>query len=96
VIPVKKDDPLIFEQAVKIYKEAGERGLDVLLDDREKSPGVKFKDADLVGVPVQVIVGRKSLDKNRVEIKKRDSGQKELIEKDKVVDYLVDFITKNK
>ena len=51
-------------------------GLDVLLDDREERPGVKFKDADLVGLPMQVVVGGKGLARGIVEVKNRKTGEK--------------------
>lgn len=51
-------------------------GLDVLYDDREERPGVKFKDADLIGLPAQIIVGGKSLSRGEVETKNRRSGEK--------------------
>lgn len=51
-------------------------GLDVLYDDREERPGVKFKDADLIGLPAQIIVGGKSLSKGEVETKNRRNGEK--------------------
>ena len=51
-------------------------GLDVLLDDREERPGVKFKDADLIGLPMQVVVGGKGLARGIVEVKNRKTGEK--------------------
>ena len=47
------------ETAVKIAEELAGRGIDVILDDRDERPGVKFKDADLVGIPFRIIVGKK-------------------------------------
>ena len=96
VIPIKKDDKELYDEAIRIYDLAKEKGIDVILDDREKSPGVKFKDADLVGFPLQVVIGRKSLERNMVEVKKRVSGEKELIEKHKVIDFLSDYLLKNR
>ena len=53
-------DPTTIAEAEKLYKgEVWEEGLDVLMDDREERAGVKFKDADLIGVPMQVIIGEK-------------------------------------
>ena len=50
-------------------------GVDVLYDDRDERPGVKFKDADLLGVPVRVNVGEKSLAKGAIEVKLRKTGE---------------------
>ena len=52
-------------------------GLDVLFDDRDERPGVKFKDADLLGIPCQVIVGKKGLQRGVVEFKVRKTMEKE-------------------
>ncbi|HEU5395669.1 MAG TPA: proline--tRNA ligase, partial [Verrucomicrobiae bacterium] len=57
--------------AEKIYSELTARGVDVILDDRDERPGVKFKDADLVGFPIRVGIGEKSLAKGEIEIKPR-------------------------
>ena len=57
--------------AEKIYAELTARGVDVILDDRDDRPGVKFKDADLVGFPIRVGIGEKSLAKGEIEIKPR-------------------------
>jgi prolyl-tRNA synthetase len=60
--------------AEKIYAELSTRGVEVILDDRDERPGVKFKDADLVGFPIRVAIGEKSLAKGEVEIKPRNSA----------------------
>jgi prolyl-tRNA synthetase len=57
--------------AEKIYSELKVRGVDVILDDRDERPGVKFKDADLVGFPLRIAIGEKSLAKEEVELKQR-------------------------
>ena len=85
VIPIKKEDKELSVEAERIYTELKEAGIDVLIDDREKTTGVKFKDSDLVGFPLQVIVGKKGLDQGKVELKKRDSGKKEFVDKNDIV-----------
>ena len=60
----------------RLYAELRATGLDVLLDDRDERPGVKFKDADLIGVPMQLTLGGKSLAKGIVEVKNRKTGEK--------------------
>ena len=57
--------------AEKFYAELTARGVEVILDDRDERPGVKFKDADLVGFPIRLGLGEKSLAKGEVEIKPR-------------------------
>ena len=64
-------DSAVMKLAEKIYAELTARGVEVILDDRDERPGVKFKDADLVGFPIRVGIGEKSLAKGEVEIKPR-------------------------
>jgi prolyl-tRNA synthetase len=59
ITPVNAADPALREAAEALYKEAKQAGLDPLLDDRDERPGVKFKDADLIGVPYRITVGKK-------------------------------------
>ncbi len=60
--------------ATRIHDELVSRGIDVLLNDRDTRPGPKFKDADLIGIPIQVTVGKRGLKDGVVEIKDRASG----------------------
>ena len=62
VIMANADAPAVTEEAERIYRELGERGIEAVLDDREERAGVKFADADLVGYPVQVVVGSRGLE----------------------------------
>jgi prolyl-tRNA synthetase len=57
--------------AEKLYSELNAKGIDVIIDDRDERPGVKFKDADLVGFPIRIGIGEKSLAKGEVELKRR-------------------------
>ncbi len=57
VLPVNPKQPAVREMAERLYRELGEAGFEVVLDDRDERPGVKFKDADLLGVPIRVTVG---------------------------------------
>ncbi len=61
----------VMQLAEKIYAELLARGVDVILDDRDERPGVKFKDSELVGFPIRIGIGEKSLAKGEVEIKPR-------------------------
>jgi prolyl-tRNA synthetase len=89
VIPVNKDDEEVAEESEKIYTHLLSEGVDVMLDDRDfKSAGVKFKDADLVGFPVQVVVGKKGLDQGKVEIKERATGKKSLVDRKTTVEQV--------
>jgi prolyl-tRNA synthetase len=78
----------VTDTAERIYRDLTDRGVPVLFDDRDVSPGVKFADADLLGVPVQVVVGAKGLAKGVVERKLRASGERAEIPVDDVVGAL--------
>jgi prolyl-tRNA synthetase len=71
VLPVNVSNQEAVEVAGSIYDELCRSGIDVLLDDREERPGVKFKDADLIGIPLRVTVGEKGLSQGVVELKER-------------------------
>jgi prolyl-tRNA synthetase len=67
----------VVAEADRVYDELHALGIDVLYDDRDVSPGVKFADADLVGVPVQLVVGAKGVGRGVVERKLRASGERD-------------------
>jgi len=75
VTSVNQDDEKVAQVAENIYHQLLKNGVDVLLDDRILRGGVKFKDADLIGIPVRVTVGKKSVSKGNVEIKLRCESQ---------------------
>jgi prolyl-tRNA synthetase len=75
ITPVKAGDPALREAAENLRAELDKLGVDVLVDDRDESPGVKFKDADLIGIPFRVTLGRK-LAQGQVEVFERRSKTK--------------------
>ena len=76
VVPVSTKDELQMTTATKIYEQLKENGIEVVLDDRNERPGVKFKDADLIGFPYRITVGKTIQDGN-VELVTRENGKKE-------------------
>ena len=72
-VNAKKDDQL--SCAEEIYGECQQAGLDTLLDDRKERAGVKFKDCDLIGYPLRVVVGPKAVEEGQIEIKVRKTGE---------------------
>ena len=70
-------DATVTARADALYEELRSLGMDVLYDDREERPGVKFKDADLLGIPMQLVLGGKSLARGIVECKDRRTGEKD-------------------
>ncbi len=71
VLPVNVKDPKSMDVAEEMYTALEEKGFEVLMDDRDERAGIKFKDADLIGVPWRVTVGEKNLKDGRVELKGR-------------------------
>ena len=92
IVPVNAKKENQMETALSLYTELQERGLEVLLDDRDERAGVKFKDADLIGIPVRITVGSKALQDNQVEVKKRWENEIYNIAIAQVTDTVVDFI----
>jgi len=76
VLPLDTADKKITQEAGHIYNELNAQGVATLLDDRDERPGVKFKDADLLGIPMQVVLGKEFLKSNNLELKVRSSGEK--------------------
>ncbi len=76
ITTVNTEDEEVVQTAEKIYQELLSRRVEVLLDDRALRGGVKFKDADLIGIPIRITVGRRALDEGKVEIKLRREKEK--------------------
>jgi len=79
-----KDDTVRLA-AEDIYAQLLDKGLEVIYDDRDERPGVKFKDADLIGIPLRIVIGAKNLLDGKVELKQRRSGEMELLAIDDAV-----------
>jgi prolyl-tRNA synthetase len=72
-------DPATFEAANRIYKDLQASGVEVLFDDRDERPGVKFKDADLIGMPLRLTLGKRGMDNGEIELTVRKSKQMQKI-----------------
>jgi prolyl-tRNA synthetase len=79
VIPLNNDSDAVRDTAGRIYNELTAAGIEVLLDDRDQRPGVKFKDADLIGIPLRIVVGDRGLKEGNVEIKRRTDEKPALV-----------------
>ncbi len=96
IIPLNMDDEKtiniseeLYEKITEIYNSFADRHMEVLIDDRDERPGVKFKDADLIGIPIQIVVGEKGLKENKVEIKKRRTKEIKKVPVNKAVVEIV-------
>jgi prolyl-tRNA synthetase len=90
VVPIGKEEQCI-QCAEGVYAQLQQAGYDVLLDDRAERPGVKFKDADLWGIPIRISIGMKSLAENKVEWKLRSEKQMELMALDSVLERVKEY-----
>jgi len=79
ILPVNFKVDAVRSAAETIYKILWEQNIETLLDDRSDRLGVKFKDAELLGIPLQIIIGPKNLDEGKVEVKLRKTGESRLI-----------------
>lgn len=89
IIPVKMDDARTMEWTLEIEKELTAKGFEVLIDDRDERAGIKFKDADLIGIPLRITVGIKSMDLGQVEMKLRNQTDYFLVSKNQVVEEFI-------
>jgi len=87
MLPHKNDAGTTKQVANKLYQDLQHNGLEVLFDDREESPGVKFNDADLIGLPIRVTVSSRGIQESVIELKRRDQdkSQKQLIALDRAI-----------
>jgi prolyl-tRNA synthetase len=92
ILPVNIKMELLKETAEQLYQTLSDNSIEVLYDDREETPGVKFKDADLIGIPLRVTLGEKNLKKGLVEIKKRRTGEIFLVKKEEVLSKIKEMI----
>lgn len=75
VVPVNTKDEASTAKAEEIYEVLKKAGVEAVIDDRNERPGVKFKDADLIGYPLRVVVGPKTLAEGNIEVKARRTGE---------------------
>lgn len=96
VIPMNTKDEEIAAAAEKIYTELQANGIDVLLDDRNARAGVKFNDADLIGIPLRVVIGGRGLKEGKLEVKWRTEEEAMSIPVDDVVTKVTELVTEKK
>ena len=92
ILPVNMKVKLLRETAEHHYQDLMDQGVEVLYDDREETPGIKFKDADLIGIPLRVTLGEKNVKKGLLEIRKRKTGETLLVKKEDAVSKIREMI----
>jgi prolyl-tRNA synthetase len=92
LVPISLNDQATRETVTRLHDEMEAAGIEVLLDDRDERPGVKFKDMDLVGLPLRVVVGPKTLAAGQAEVRQRDSQNMSLVDLDRLLPFIKDLI----
>ena len=85
ICALNTDKPGVMEAAQELLSNLENHGIEVLFDDRSESAGVKFNDADLLGIPIRVVVSPRNLKQNSIEVKRRDQAEAELVALDQAV-----------
>ena len=88
ILPLNMKNESVKKTADEIYQGLLKEKIEALIDDREASPGIKFKDADLIGIPYRIVVGEKGLKEGLVEIKERRTGKVEKIKTEAAVEHI--------
>jgi prolyl-tRNA synthetase len=89
IVPVNWNDVTLRHAAEEVYAKCLSAGVEALLDDRDERPGVKFKDADLLGIPLRVTIGNKTLARGMVELKRRAETHATEVSLDQIVDTVL-------
>ena len=92
ILPVNMKVDLLRETAEELYQALLNQGIEVLFDDREETPGVKFKDGDLIGIPLRLTLGEKNVKKGLVEINRRRTREVFLVKKEETVSKIQEMI----
>jgi len=85
LLSINMEDSGVVQRAEELYQKLNEKGFEVLYDDRDESAGVKFADADLIGIPWRVVVSRHSLDKGGLEVKERSKKETKVVTSEKLL-----------
>jgi prolyl-tRNA synthetase len=96
VLPVNNSHAESMELAGSTYRALLDKDIDVVMDDRDERPGVKFKDCDLIGIPLRVTIGERNLKEGYVEFKLRSEKESQRIRKEEIVEKVVNYVAKLK
>ncbi|OQY33280.1 MAG: proline--tRNA ligase [Spirochaetaceae bacterium 4572_59] len=96
VLPLQMNKEEVVQTGEDLYKKLKDAGIDVALDDREERAGFKFKDADLIGYPLQIVIGARSLENGELEVKIRKTGEKKNLPLGEIVSFVQEFIQNEK
>ncbi len=92
ILPLDVTNQQVMRTAEGFYQELKADGLDVLFDDRDERAGVKFKDADLIGIPLSIIIGKKSIEEKNIELRIRKNKSIQLIPRENAVKFITELL----
>jgi len=92
VLPLDITNNEIMKEALDIYNQLSGQGFSVLIDDRDERAGVKFKDADLIGVPLSLVIGKKNIEEKKVELRVRKTKETLILAKEEVLKSVADLV----
>ena len=92
VVALDPADPEVMGAADAVADRLTAGGADVLVDDRDERPGVKFRDAELIGFPFRVTVGARDLARGTVEVTRRDTGERQAVAVDEVAGHVLELL----
>ncbi len=95
ITPVNINEKNVFDAAENIYNQLLSERIEAILDDRDERAGVKFNDADLIGIPLRIVVGQKNLAQGNVELRVRKTGENKLYPLDRIIEEVKTFINKS-
>jgi prolyl-tRNA synthetase len=93
ILPLQTGDDLVSPVAERIFADLADAGVEVVIDDREERAGVKFADADLIGWPMQVVVGKRGVAEGVVELKTRATGERVTVPLDQAVSTVAGLVS---
>lgn len=96
IVPLRLDDDNVSSVSSKLYHDLQSQKIEVLIDDREVMAGVKFADADLMGMPIRVLISPRSLKNNEVEIKLRKTGETIMVSTNNALSKILEIMDTNK
>jgi prolyl-tRNA synthetase len=96
LLPVNLKQEAVRQEAEKFYQSLLDAQIETLFDDREEAPGVKFKDADLIGIPLRLTLSTKTVKENAVEVKVRRTGEVQMIKLDQAIPWVKNWIASQK
>jgi prolyl-tRNA synthetase len=94
ITPVNVNEKEVLKASEIFYQNLLDKGVEVMFDDRDERAGVKFKDADLIGIPLRVTIGPKRLAEGKIEMKNREKGEIEIVSLEDAMDKIISTIKK--